>query len=105
MTQERMLILEMIESGKITAEEGLVLLNAIGSPEPESGRVDWTGGHGGHGGHGGTGGFSMPVPPAPPVPPIPPIPPIPPMPPVEGRRRGFRISINGKVLGRRPRQP
>jgi hypothetical protein len=67
----------MIEEGKISAEDGSKLLNALnaaGRPEPPSG--------------GGPTGPMPPMPPMPPMasmPPMPPMPPAPPMPPMPPR--------------------
>ena len=44
-TEERLQILRMVESGKVTAEEGKRLLDALGArggePEPPGGRARW----------------------------------------------------------------
>jgi DUF4097 and DUF4098 domain-containing protein YvlB len=50
MTNERMMILEMVNEGKITPEEALTLLNALGGADSEAARAEWVGVHAGHGG-------------------------------------------------------
>src|SRR5687767_2321746 len=92
MTEERALILEMVNSGEITAEEALVVLNAMGEDELEPSGIPYP-----------------PTPPVGPVPPMPPSAPTPPTPPTPPRApRGPRLTINGRVIApfaRRPRQP
>jgi hypothetical protein len=42
MTKERMMILEMVDEGKITPDEALALLNALGNAsDPDPVRVEW----------------------------------------------------------------
>jgi hypothetical protein len=63
MTKERMMILEMVDEGKITPDEALALLTALGNAsDPEPIRVEWLAAYGGD-----DPDFPMPVPPLPPV--------------------------------------